>query len=307
MTTDRSKRAHSSTSRKWPEAGNQVVPSDSLLETKRTDWVTNNVIGSIAPKNDGLINGELEFKIADRSSSEERARRSEWRHLYRNCPIPENEMHAHLGLFLNRPLLSRIIYMQQLYTKILDVPGVVMEFGVRWGQNLALFEVLRGIYEPYNYTRKVIGFDTFSGFVGTGAKDGGAELVAEGAYSVTPGYERYLERLLDYHEKASPIPHIKKCALVKGDAGVTIREYLDQNPETIISLAHFNMDIYKPTAECLEAIKERVVKGSIIAFDELVCPHFPGETLALHKVFGLNNCRLVRDRYNPYPAYFVFE
>lgn len=34
-----------------------------------------------------------------------------------------------------------------------------MEFGVRWGQNLALFESFRGIYEPYNYNRKIVGFD----------------------------------------------------------------------------------------------------------------------------------------------------
>jgi hypothetical protein len=269
--------------------------------------VTNKVIGTITPKHDGLINSELEFKIADRSSTAERARRNEWRQLFKSCPIPEHEVHAHIGMFLNRQLLSRIIYMQQLYSKILDVPGVVMEFGVRWGQNLALFEVLRGIYEPYNYTRKVIGFDTFAGFVGTGDEDGDADLVEEGAYSVTPGYEHYLARLLDYHEKQSPVSHIKKYELVKGDAGSTIRKYLDDNPETIISLAHFNMDIYKPTMECLEALKERCTKGSIIAFDELNCPHFPGETLAVHKVFGLNNCRLVRDRYNPYPAYFVFE
>jgi hypothetical protein len=269
--------------------------------------VSNKVIGTITPKYDGLINSELEFKIADRSSDAERARRAEWRQLFKSCPIPEHEVHAHIGMFLNRQLLSRIIYMQQLYSKIIDVPGVVMEFGVRWGQNLALFEVLRGIYEPYNYTRKVIGFDTFEGFVGTGAEDGDAELVEEGAYSVTPGYEQYLARLLDYHEKDCPVAHIKKHELVKGDAGTTIRKYLADNPETIISLAHFNMDIYKPTMECLEALKERCVKGSIIAFDELNCPHFPGETLALHKVFGLNNCRLVRDRYNPYPAYFVFE
>ncbi len=188
--------------------------------------MTNKVIGTITPKYDGLINSELEFKIADRSSAAERARRNEWRQLFKSCPIPEHEVHAHIGMFLNRQLLSRIIYMQQLYSKILDVPGVVMEFGVRWGQNLALFEVLRGIYEPYNYTRKVIGFDTFEGFVGTGAEDGDAELVEEGAYSVTPGYEQYLARLLDYHENDCPVAHIKKHELVKGDAGTTIREYL---------------------------------------------------------------------------------
>ena len=260
---------------------------------------------ALAPKHDVKI--EPEFKISDRSSANEQASREEFRRLYRACPIPEHERQAHLGLFMNRQLLARILWMHEMYTKALSVPGVVMEFGVRWGQNLSLFQSLRGIYEPYNYTRKVIGFDTFSGFVGTSNEDGDAEIVEEGAYAVTPGYEQYLAQLLAYHEKESPISHIKKHELVKGDASVTIRQYLEEHPETIISLAYFNMDIYRPTRDCLEAIKSRVTKGSIIGFDELNCPHFPGETIALNEVFGLDKCRLVRHPHNPYPAYLVIE
>ena len=197
--------------------------------------------------------------------------------------------------------------MHEMYSNIINVPGVVMEFGVRWGQNLALFESFRGIYEPYNYTRKVIGFDTFSGFTGIHEQDGTAPVVAEGAYSVTPGYEDYLSELLDYHEKESPVSHIKKFELVKGDASQTIEEYLEKNPETIVSLAYFNMDIYQPTVKALQALKKVVTKGSIIGFDELNCPHFPGETRALRDAFGLDKIRLVRHPHNPYPAYFVVE
>src|SRR3972149_10486773 len=80
--------------------------------------------------------------------------------LYRNCPIPEEEKLNHLGLFLKRQSMSRIIFMYELYKKIIDVHGVIIEFGVRWGQNLALFESFRGMLEPYNYNRKIIGFDS---------------------------------------------------------------------------------------------------------------------------------------------------
>jgi hypothetical protein len=250
---------------------------------------------------------QQEFRIVDRSSTAERSQREELRRLFKSCPIPEHEMPAHLGLFVNRQLLSRFLWMHEMYTKIISVPGVIMEFGVRWGQNLALFESLRGIYEPYNYTRKVIGFDTFSGFEGTSGRDGKSEIIEEGAYAVTPGYEEYLSRLLEFHEKESPLSHIKKFELVKGDAGRTIKHYLDSNKETIISLAYFNMDIYRPTLECLEAIRPRLTKGSLVGFDELNCPHFPGETLALDKAFGIGKYRLVRQPHNPYPAYLVIE
>jgi len=247
------------------------------------------------------------LKIANRASSDELKIRNDLLELYKRSPIPEVEQLFHLGLFLPRKTMARILWMHEIYSKIINVPGVIMEFGVRWGQNLALFETFRGIYEPYNYTRKVIGFDTFSGFAGITPEDGKAPIVAEGAFNVTEGYEQYLAELLDCHEKESPIPHIKKYELVKGDAAQTIEQYLDQHPETIVSLAYFNMDIYQPTVKALEALKKVVTKGSVIGFDELNCPHFPGETRALQEALGLDKYRLVRQPHNPYPAYLVIE
>jgi hypothetical protein len=94
---------------------------------------------------------------------------------------------------------------------------------------------------------------------------------------------------------------------VKGDAAETADRYIADNPETIIALAYFNMDIYQPTAKALEAIKSCLCKGSIIGFDELNCPHFPGETTALKEVLGLDKYKIVRHPHNPYPAYIVIE
>ena len=174
-----------------------------------------------------------------------------------------------------------------------------MEFGVRWGQNLALFESFRGTYEPYNHSRKIVGFDTFSGFPSVHSKDGDADIVSEGALSVTKDYEKYLETVLDYHEKESPLSHIKKYQLVKGDATSTIVQYLSDNPETIIALAYFDLDLYEPTKKCLEKIKGHLTKGSIVGFDELNLHEFPGETLAFKEIFGLSNYRIIRSPLTP--------
>src|SRR4051812_27502689 len=57
------------------------------------------------------------------------------------------------------------------------------------GQNLALMETFRGIYEPFNHNRKIIGFDTFEGFPAIHEKDGKSEVAKAGAYSVTKDYE----------------------------------------------------------------------------------------------------------------------
>lgn len=248
-----------------------------------------------------------DIKIVNQSSERERRLRESFKVLFNQCPIPEKEMLANLGLFLNRQALSRILFMHKLYKRILHVPGIVVEFGVRWGQNLALFNNFRGIYEPYNYTRKVVGFDTFEGFPVTTPEDGNADAISVGAYSVVANYEDFLEKVLAYHEQESPLPHLLKHELVRGDASVTVERYLKDNPETIIALAYFDFDIFEPTAKCLEAIRGHLVKGSVIGFDELNCHYFPGETLALKKIFGLDKYRLIRSPENPFPSFLVIE
>jgi hypothetical protein len=240
-------------------------------------------------------------------TQKEESLRSDFYELFKQCPIPENEILSHLGLFIKRQDLSRLLFIHELYRKIIDVHGVVMEFGVRWGQDMALYETFRGIYEPFNHTRKIIGFDTFEGFPTTHEKDGHSNIIQSGAYSVTEGYELYLEKILDYHEQESPISHIKKYQLVKGDATVEIDRYLEENPETIIAFAYFDFDIYEPTRKCLEAIKNHITKGTVIGFDELNLHDYPGETRALKEVLGLSSYKITRSQTSSIQSYIVIE
>jgi hypothetical protein len=112
---------------------------------------------------------------------------------------------------------------------------------------------------------------------------------------------------LNYHESESPIAHKKKFELVKGDATRTLEEYLQRQPETIVALAYFDFDIYLPTRRCLELIKDRVTRGSVVAFDELNCPEFPGETLAFQEVFGFGRYAIKRSPLNPLCSYIVID
>ncbi|UFJ40036.1 crotonobetainyl-CoA--carnitine CoA-transferase [Brevibacillus humidisoli] len=247
------------------------------------------------------------FEFIQQYAELERQTREDLLELFQNSPVPKNELMDHMALYVHRQMMSRILFLNELYQHILDVNGVIMEFGVRWGTNLCIYEALRGIYEPYNYTRKIIGFDTFEGFQSLSSKDGDHAIIKEGAYAVTEGYEKYLSDLLFTRQKLSPLNHINKYELVKGDATKTLKQYLDQQPETIVSLAYFDFDIYEPTKVCLELVLERVTKGSVIAFDELNYPAFPGETLALMEVMGLNKYRLRRSKFASVPSYIIFE
>ncbi len=238
------------------------------------------------------------------SNEEEKNNRDYFFGLYKNNPIPNDEILSNLGLFINRQSLSRIILMQELYKKIINVHGVIMEFGVRWGQNLSLFTSLRGMYEPYNITRKIIGFDTFEGFPTIHPNDGNNK---KNDYSVTENYEDYLEEIMKYHEQESPISHLRKFEIIKGNVTDTLPEYLKENPETLIAFAYFDFDLYQPTKFCLKEIKDRLVKGSIVGFDELNHSKFPGETIAFLEEIGADKYTLHRSVLSPYISYIIIE
>lgn len=223
----------------------------------------------------------------------------------RESRIPDNEILDNLGLYLTRQTLSRIAFMQKIYEMIVPVHGVVMEFGVRWGQNMSLFSNLRGIHEPFNYNRRIVGFDTFDGFPSVDERDGGH--VKAGDYGVADDWKADLDGILDFHNANAPIPHKKKFDLVVGDATKTLPDYLEKNPETIVALAYFDFDIYKPTRDCLEALLPHLTKGSVLAFDELNMPEFPGETVALKEVLGLSRYAIRRVPYSPLTSYLVVE
>ena len=186
----------------------------------------------------------------------------------------------------------------------METPGVICEFGVHWGATLAELINLRGIYEPFNSSRTIIGFDTFEGFLPPSHNDGGNS--SAGDYSSVEGFEKILDEVLSLHESFSPLNHNKKFELVKGDAAVTIDAWLEENPHAIIAMAIFDMDLFDPTVSVLKKIIPRLTKGSILVFDELNCKAFPGETLALDKVMGLNNIKLHKSKLQPYASWIEY-
>jgi len=227
--------------------------------------------------------------------------------LYKNTPVSDDDMLINLGLFTRSVMLAKYLYLNELYQQILEIPGVIMEFGVWWGANLALLESFRSVYEPYNWSRKVVGFDTFEGYDSISAEDGDSPYVAPGGFSVTQGYEEYLAKVLDAHEQDNVNSQVKKYELVKGDVTVTIGEYLEERPETIVALAYFDLALYEPTKICLEAIRPHLVRGSVLAMDELNNRDFPGETIALKEVIGLDRYRMVKSRFLPDRTYIIIE
>jgi hypothetical protein len=246
-------------------------------------------------------------RIQSRATPDQASNRERLTELFERTPLPREELMVNLALYTRASVMAKVLYLDELYRLIEPIPGVIVEFGTWWGSNLALFETLRAIREPYNFRRRIVGFDTFEGYRGISAPDGSDELVREHAYSVSQGYLDHLEQVLECHRRENPMGHLPRFELVAGDAGETVGPWLQSHPETIVALAYFDMQLYEPTKRCLEAIRPHLTRGSVLALDELAAPEFPGETTAFREVFGLDRFELRRSRYLPDRTYLVVE
>jgi hypothetical protein len=233
---------------------------------------------------------------------------SELSQIARRAPIPDSEFSQNLGLYMPPRSLKRLMFLNHLYCEALPVHGIVMQFGVRWGRDLAIFDSLRTIHEPFNISRKIVGFDTFDGFPSIDQKDGSDPMIVVGGLGTAPDYYSELSTIMSTRQQLDPLPDLKRFEIRKGEGTQELRRYLDECPETIVALAYFDFDLYEPTKACLELLKPFVTKGTVIAFDELSYFKTPGETVALKEVYPLNTIRVRRSpQYSGQPSYFTVE
>ena len=68
-------------------------------------------------------------------------------------------------------------------------------------------------------------------------------------------------------------------------------------------MLYLDFDIYEPTKVALLNFLPRMPKGSILVFDEIHNPHWPGETQALVDVLGINNVEIRNFPFNPNISY----
>lgn len=250
---------------------------------------------------------EYDYKQETKAPPDKIEHRKQLYRLFQERPMPDDQLLISLGLYMRSSALAKILFINEIYELITHIPGVIMEFGTWWGQNLILFENLRAIYEPFNQSRRVIGFDTFRGYPEISSKDRESQTIKKGGYTVSEGYRDYLERLLDYHEQNNVLGHIKKHTTIEGDATETVPRYFNENPEVIVALAYFDLALYEPTRVCLETIKPHLVRGSVVMFDELNSREYPGETVAFKEVFSSEGFTLRRSRYMSERAIAVMD
>src|SRR3954452_15539415 len=150
--------------------------------------------------------------------------------------------------FSSKRSLARFLCRHELFRKVIGVNGAVIECGVFNGAGLFTWAQLSNIYEPVNYNRKIIGFDTFEGFPGVSERDGGGWREGDIRGDTRQNLELSIEKL----NAVRHLAHIPLMELVQGDFLETGPRYLEQNPHLLVSLLYLDFDLYEPTKKALE-------------------------------------------------------
>lgn len=196
--------------------------------------------------------------------------------------------------YVPRQVLTPFLYRYEMFKRVLSVQGSVVECGVLFGGGLMAWAQLSAILEPMNHQRRIIGFDTFDGFVGISEEDekGTSSFLHKGDYAVD-SYDD-LKEGIGLYDTNRFLRHIPKVELVKGDICQTLPQYLEAHPQLVVSLLYVDLDLFEPTKAALEHLVPRMPKGGIIAFDQLNSTAWPGETTAVMQTLGIRNLRIER-------------
>ena len=209
--------------------------------------------------------------------------------------------------YVPRQDLTNFIARYEIFKKILDVPGNIVECGVFFGGGLMTFAHLSSILEPINFERKIIGFDTFTGLTELSKFDLNpscktkSTLTRKGALAIDSFND--IQECIKLYDSNRFINHLKKVQVIKGDAVKTIPQFLKDNPETMVSLLYLDFLLYEPSKTALENFISRMPKKSIIAFNTLTDAKWPGTMHAVLDTLGINDKKFKRFSFNPYVQY----
>jgi len=241
------------------------------------------------------------FDLASRSALEQ---------YFAESPGSATEKLENFAKYVPRQNLARFLARYELFKLIKGIQGSIVECGVLFGGGLMSFAKLSTILEPYNFQRRIIGFDTFTGFPSIdrmdlkGRQERKSAHLKKHGFSANEAYEDIL-RAVALYDMTRYLNHFPKDEVVKGDFAVTAKQYLSDYPHLVVSCLYLDFDIYKPTKIALGHFLPRMPKGAVLVFDELNEEAFPGETIAVMEMLDLTSIRIRRFEFEPRISYAI--
>ena len=209
-------------------------------------------------------------------------------------PFSHLERLQNFSLYTPRQELTNFLVRYEIFKRVLPVQGSIIECGVLHGAGLMAWAQFSAIFEPANHQRRVVGFDTFSGFPKLAKQDRLSESGHARRGGLAVDSFEHLQHCIELYDTNRFIGHVPKVELVRGDATKTIPAYLKENPQLIVSLLYLDFDIYEPTLAAIKHFVPRMPRGAVIGFDELNLKDWRGESIAVLESLKLCKYRIER-------------
>lgn len=200
-------------------------------------------------------------------------------------------------------VLSKMLARVELFKKIINVPGDIVECGVFKGTGMLLWLKLIKIFCP-NTIKKVVGFDMFNKEDLLNILDNDDKKNMEHLFTYAKNNNlsvKQLQEMLDNFNFDK-----SKYDIVDGDISKTIYEYIQDKPGFRISLINLDLDVEKPTYEVLNAIWDRIPKGGMIIFDEYSIDRW-SESIGVDKFISDKNVKLQCLNYTKTPSAYIIK
>jgi len=174
--------------------------------------------------------------------------------------------------------IGKLLYHYEIYKRIKNVPGDIVECGVFKGSSLVRFLTFRSILEN-NFSRKILGFDIFGRFPSQKNKND-KNFIKK--FEKKTGNGISIEELRDILQDKK----FQNFELIKGDVKKTIPSFIKKNPELKVALLHLDLDVYKPTKFALNKFLKHMSPNGIILIDDYSLAH--GATKAIDEFLKKN-------------------
>ena len=209
-------------------------------------------------------------------------------------PFSNLDRLRNFSLYAPRQDLTNFLVRYEIFKRVLEIQGSIIECGVLHGGGLMAWAEFSAILEPTNHQRRVVGFDSFSGFPKLSRHDRLSESAQARRGGLAVDSYDHLQQCIALFDMNRFIGHVPKVELVRGDATRTIARYVRENPQLIVSLLYLDFDIYEPTLAALKHFVPRMPKGAVIAFDQLNLKDWRGESIAVLEFLKLREYRIER-------------
>ncbi|MHC8508101.1 MAG: TylF/MycF/NovP-related O-methyltransferase [Rhodospirillales bacterium] len=164
--------------------------------------------------------------------------------------------------FSDNSRLMHVLSHYELYKSTSGLPGDVIECGVFKAVSLIRWASFRRALET-DSSRKIIGFDVFGPFPGENLTSKEDVELAE-TFNNDDGEALTVDEFRSVMERKG----FQNIQAVEGNIFQTLPKYLEDNPQTRVSLLHLDMDVKPPTEFALNLLWDRMVPGGLILADD---------------------------------------